>query len=119
MKKCWCIFLFLFAVVACGNAQENNGSPVLHPFTVIRAGALIDGKSDSPRHNQVIVIRGNRIESISDAAAAKIPADAEVIDLSHATVLPGLIDRTLISFCKVRNRRRADTTSTFLSIRWP
>src|SRR6476661_1132752 len=60
--------------------------------TVIRAGVLIDGKSDQPRRDQVIVVRGNRIESISDAAAAKIPAGAATIDLSHATVLPGLID---------------------------
>ncbi len=60
--------------------------------TVIRAGVLIDGKSDQPRRDQVIVIRGNRIESVSDAAAAKIPVGAATIDLSHATVLPGLID---------------------------
>src|SRR6476646_4774791 len=60
--------------------------------TVIRAGVLIDGKSDQPRRDQVIVVRGNRIESVSDAPSAKMPADAKVIDLSHATVLPGLID---------------------------
>jgi len=60
--------------------------------TVIRAGVLIDGKSDQPRRDQVIVVRGHRIESVSDAAAAKIPAGAATIDLSHATVLPGLID---------------------------
>jgi imidazolonepropionase-like amidohydrolase len=77
--------------VICCSAEENR-SPVLHPFTAIRAGVLIDGKSDSPRHNQVIILRGNRIESVSDAATAKIPAGADVIDLSHATVLPGLID---------------------------
>ena len=59
---------------------------------VIRAGTLIDGKSDSPRRNQVIVIRGNRIESVGDAATAKVPPDATVVDLSKATVLPGLID---------------------------
>jgi imidazolonepropionase-like amidohydrolase len=62
------------------------------PVTVIRAGTLIDGKSDKPRRDQVIVIRGNRIESVSDAANAKVPADAMVIDLSKETVLPGLID---------------------------
>src|SRR5205814_6175392 len=61
-------------------------------IVVIHAGTLIDGKSSSPRHNQVIVIRGNRIESVSDASSAKMLADAKVIDLSHATVLPGLID---------------------------
>jgi imidazolonepropionase-like amidohydrolase len=64
----------------------------LRAVTVIRAGTLIDGKSDTARHDQVIVIRGNRIDSISDAASAKTPAGANVIDLSHATVLPGMID---------------------------
>ena len=62
------------------------------PVTVIRAGVLIDGKSDRPLHDQVIVVSGNRIESVSDAASAKTPAGATTIDLSHATVLPGLID---------------------------
>jgi imidazolonepropionase-like amidohydrolase len=60
--------------------------------TVIRAGTLIDGVSATPRSNQAIVVRGNRIESVGDAAAAKVPAGARVIDLSRATVLPGLID---------------------------
>src|SRR5713226_5973621 len=59
---------------------------------VIRAGVLIDGNSDQPRRDQVIVIRGNRIESVSDAGSAKIPAGSSTIDLSHSTVLPGLID---------------------------
>jgi imidazolonepropionase-like amidohydrolase len=69
--------------------SQTNPQPAI---TVIRAGTLIDGKSDQPRRDQVIVIRGNRIESISDAATAKIPAGAATIDLSHSTVLPGLID---------------------------
>jgi imidazolonepropionase-like amidohydrolase len=60
--------------------------------TAIRAGVLIDGKSDQPRRDQVIVIRGNRVEGVSDAATAKIPAGATIIDLSRNTVLPGLID---------------------------
>jgi imidazolonepropionase-like amidohydrolase len=92
MRNSCCVFFFLFAVVIYSSAQENNSNPVLHPFTVIRAGAIIDGKSDSVRRNQIIIIRGSRIESISDAAAANVPAGSDVIDLSHATVLPGLID---------------------------
>jgi imidazolonepropionase-like amidohydrolase len=59
--------------------------------TVIKAGTLIDGKSAQPRTNQVIVIRGNRIESVGGVSTA-IPAGANVIDLSNMTVLPGLID---------------------------
>ncbi|MGH9316282.1 MAG: amidohydrolase family protein, partial [Thermoanaerobaculia bacterium] len=60
--------------------------------TVIRVGTLIDGVSSAPRRDQVIVIRGNRIESVGDAPTVKIPPGARVVDLSRATVLPGLID---------------------------
>lgn len=59
---------------------------------VIKAGTLIDGRSEQPRHDQVIVVRGGRIEAVGDAASVKVPAGATVIDLSGATVLPGLID---------------------------
>jgi imidazolonepropionase-like amidohydrolase len=85
---CWVLFL---VVVVTAVAQQPN-SPTPPAVTVIRAGTLIDGKSDKPRQDQVIVIRGNHIESVSDAASAKLPAGATVIDLSKATVLPGLID---------------------------
>ena len=40
----------------------------------------------------MIVIRGDKIESVGDAASTQVPAGAKVIDLSHATVLPGLIE---------------------------
>ena len=70
-------------------AQNNHA---VKTVTVIRAGTLIDGVSNSARRNQVIIIRGNQIVEVSDAATAHIPAGAEIIDLSQATVLPGLID---------------------------
>jgi imidazolonepropionase-like amidohydrolase len=60
------------------------------PPTVIIAGTLIDGRSNEPSRKQVMVIRGNRIESV--AWNTPIPAGARVIDLSNMTVLPGLID---------------------------
>src|SRR5438309_5024979 len=78
-----------FPLAATG---QQTASAAGAQITVIRAGTLIDGKSSTPRHDQVIVIRGNRIGSVSDAGSSKMPADAKVIDLSHATVLPGLID---------------------------
>src|SRR5207302_7773761 len=42
--------------------------------------------------NQVVVLDGERITEVGPAASVKIPADAQVIDLGQATVLPGLID---------------------------
>jgi imidazolonepropionase-like amidohydrolase len=85
-------FLFSFIVAFTLVVPALAQAPAPPPVTVIRAGVLIDGKSDQTRRDQVIVIRGNRIESVSDAATAQIPAGASVTDLSHATVLPGLID---------------------------
>jgi imidazolonepropionase-like amidohydrolase len=88
MKQLLLILFLAFAT--CAIAQHSASSPAV--VTAIRAGTLIDGKSDKPRHDQVIVIRGNRIESVTDASNAKIPAGATVIDFSKETVLPGLID---------------------------
>jgi imidazolonepropionase-like amidohydrolase len=72
-------------------AASAQAPPASSPLTVIRAGTLIDGTSDAPLHNQLIFIRGERIEKLAPASIP-IPAGAKVIDLSSATVLPGLID---------------------------
>ena len=83
-------FVLLAAVFFCaaGGAQTASTMPV----TVIRAGTLIDPRSDVPKRPQVIVVRGERIEAVGDAAAVSIPAGATLIDLSLATVLPGMIE---------------------------
>jgi imidazolonepropionase-like amidohydrolase len=78
----------VFGGLVCGVALGADPAPA-QAVTVIRAGTLIDGVSGSAKTNQVIVIRGNRIESVGSGAA---PAGARVIDLSGATVLPGMID---------------------------
>jgi imidazolonepropionase-like amidohydrolase len=82
------------ALLLCSGplAAQEKAPPPPEPVTVIRAGSLIDGKSGSARRNQAIVVRGNKIESVGDAASTPIPAGATMIDLSNATVLPGLID---------------------------
>src|SRR6478609_6652255 len=58
----------------------------------ILAGRLFDATSDNVRENMVIAVENERIKSLGSAADVKIPAGAKVIDLSQATVLPGLID---------------------------
>jgi len=56
----------------------------------IRAGRLFDSRAGTLLNNQVILIRGDRIADVGSAVV--IPSDARVIDLSGATVLPGMID---------------------------
>ena len=60
-------------VISAAAQQQPKDNPSSESWTVIRAGTLIDGKSDKPTPGQVIVIHGNRIESVGDATAAKIP----------------------------------------------
>jgi len=81
--------LVLLAFRVVGQAS-SAGAPA-SALTVIRAGTLLDGTSDTVRKNQLIFVRGERIEKVAEGSAA-IPAGTKVIDLSAATVLPGLID---------------------------
>src|SRR5262249_43006587 len=60
--------------------------------TYIRAGRLFDATSDTMRENAVIVVAGERVQSVGDDKSVKIPAGATAIDLWRATVLPGLMD---------------------------
>jgi imidazolonepropionase-like amidohydrolase len=60
--------------------------------TAVRAGHLFDPKSGQMMANQVVLIQGDRITQVGPAASVAIPSGARVIDLTRATVLPGLID---------------------------
>jgi imidazolonepropionase-like amidohydrolase len=90
VRRSWFI-CFLLALTSRQLVGQTSSSHAASTLTVIKAGTLIDGASDTPRKNQLIFVRGERIEKVADASAA-IPGDAKVIDLSAATVLPGLID---------------------------
>src|ERR1700681_1904356 len=56
----------------------------------VRAGRLFDSKAGTMLTNQVVLIRGERITDVGPAV--QVPAGARVIDLSGATLLPGMID---------------------------
>jgi imidazolonepropionase-like amidohydrolase len=80
--------LVVFLVSGFLLAQEKSDVPPAR--IAIRAGRLIDGKSDSPISNAVILIEGDKIVSVTTGGAP--PDGVDVLDLSRATVLPGFID---------------------------
>jgi imidazolonepropionase-like amidohydrolase len=91
--RCTIIFALLVLTASLGSAQQTAPAKTV----VIRAGRMLDVKTGKTLTGQTIVIQGDKIASVG--AGAQIPADATVIDLSSATVLPGLIDaHTHITF---------------------
>jgi imidazolonepropionase-like amidohydrolase len=70
------------------SAQQSSAPPAKQ--IAIRAGRLIDGKSETPISNALILVEGDKIVSVTPGGTA--PAGAEVIDLSKGTVLPGFVD---------------------------
>jgi len=83
---------FLFAALAVllcvlpARPQLNSSSQIV----AIKAGKLLDPETGKTTINQVILVEGNRIKEIGTDVIT--PAEAKVVDLSKATVLPGLFD---------------------------
>jgi len=66
---------------------------------VIRAGRMLDVRTGKTLNNQTILIQGGKIVSVGPDTQIPGGAQAEIVDLSNATVLPGLIDaHTHITF---------------------
>jgi imidazolonepropionase-like amidohydrolase len=75
-----------------GGGTQKAGKFIASPAQVvaIRAGRLFDSKSGTLLNNQIVLIQGDRIADVGPTL--RIPSDARVIDLSTATVMPGMID---------------------------
>jgi imidazolonepropionase-like amidohydrolase len=58
----------------------------------VRAGKLFDARTGTLVTGQVVLMQGDRITAVGSDAQVKVPAGAQIVDLSRATVLPGLID---------------------------
>jgi imidazolonepropionase-like amidohydrolase len=88
-----CLFLLPLmcsAQQAAAAAAAIPAVPAPAPVTAIRAGKFIDVQAGRVLTNQIILIRGTKIEAVG--ANVAIPEGAKVIDLSKMTVLPGLVD---------------------------
>lgn len=86
-------FAATIAAFAAPLAQAQMAGKYLAPrdqVIAIRAGRLFDSRSGMMLSNQVVIVRGDRIADVGSGLA--IPAGASAIDLSNATVMPGMID---------------------------
>ena len=85
--------VLLFAGLATLSGHAQTTGKYLAPrdqLVAIRAGRLFDARSGTMLTNQVVIVRGDRITEVGSGLA--IPSGANVIDLSNATVMPGMID---------------------------
>lgn len=78
----------LIAIIASAGMLTPQSARVI----AVRAGKLFDPAAGKMAPNQIILIEGERITAVGHAGDISIPNGAAVIDLSRATVLPGLID---------------------------
>jgi len=88
-----CVALAAFTAMASAPACAQGVGKYFAPrdqVVAIRAGRLFDSRSGTILENQVVLIRGDRIADVG--ASVEVPPGAAVIDLSAATVLPGMID---------------------------
>ena len=83
--------LFAFVALALTTrslAAQTAAPPAIGPVTAIKAGRLIDPETGMVATNQIILVQNGRFTGVG--ANIAIPKDAQVIDLSALTVLPGL-----------------------------
>ena len=90
MKK----LIVLTVLFFLGQGVTLTQSSVSAPVVLIKAGRLIDVRAGRVLENQGILIEGERIKSVGPLATIQgsAPSTARVVDLSSATVLPGLAD---------------------------
>jgi imidazolonepropionase-like amidohydrolase len=61
------------------------------PVVALTHVRVIDGTGAAAREDQTVVISKGKIESVSDAASANVPKDAQVLELRGYSVIPGLV----------------------------
>src|ERR1700735_2352592 len=85
-----CFSLFVLAGVCAAQTPKASAPAEI----AVHAGKVLDVRTGNYLTDQIIWIEGDRIKAIGKAAeiSSQLPAGAKVIDLSNATVLPGLID---------------------------
>src|ERR1039458_7466898 len=96
MRKLPVVVLLVLACRIAAAAQAV--SPAVQAFVKVNAPVValthvrvIDGTGAAALEDQTIIVSKGKIESVGDASAAKVPSDAQVLDLNGYSVIPGLV----------------------------
>lgn len=84
------VLVLLSSLCITSPALAQQPPPPAPKRLAIRAGHLIDSKSDAPISNALILVEGDKIASVTPGGAP--PPGVPLVDLSNATVLPGFVD---------------------------
>jgi imidazolonepropionase-like amidohydrolase len=83
------VLLTLCCVLFAASAPAQQ-APAVASLLAIRAGKFIDVEAGRTLSDQIILVRGTKIEAVGPNL--KVPEGVQVIDLSNMWVLPGLVD---------------------------
>ena len=86
------LLIFCFAISSLAQAPDRQQFIRTEaPLIALTHVRVIDGTGAAAKDDQTIVISEGKIQSVEPSATAKIPANAQTMDLNGYTVMPGLI----------------------------
>jgi imidazolonepropionase-like amidohydrolase len=90
-RSVWLFLALILAVRAVPARAQSTPAPAA---VAVKAGRILDVRTGRYLESQIVWIEGDRIKQVGTAAtlSSQLPKDAKIIDLSSATILPGLID---------------------------
>ena len=98
MRALACVLSLVLSLPAAALPQRPELTPAVRAFVRLDApvialthAAVIDGRGLPARSSQTILIRDGRIVAVAESGSLQVPQDAEVIDLTGHTVLPGFV----------------------------
>jgi imidazolonepropionase-like amidohydrolase len=89
MKQAITLAAVICLLTSFAFSQDSNPTP---QTVAVKAAHLVDVKAGRVLDQQIVLISGDKIEKVGPAKDVTVPAEATVIDLGSATLLPGLID---------------------------
>src|SRR5205085_9755567 len=94
MRRTLVSLLLTLTLLQTVMATQTNKPTPAPTIVLIKAGRMVDTRAGRVVENQGILVEGERIKAVGPFAqmSASAPNGVRVIDLSHATVLPGLTD---------------------------